>query len=518
MNSRGESLLASTFQHLDGISSKREHQLWMEGVKNWDDYQSVQDSQLVLFEDVPCTPFYLGFEQSRKALESGDAEFFARRLIRPDHYRIALAFPEKTLFLDIETTGLSLYYDTITLIGWSMSDRLGFLLPGDPIDEFSSVLSDAKVLVTFNGSLFDLRFIRKQFPQLNVPPAHVDLRFLARRVGLNGGQKRIEDLLELKRPDSISGMDGKTAPVLWHEYCFGMVSSLETLLNYNYCDIQGMKLIFDRVVDMVMEKDQMPSWLRSHSKFGSVMKLLGEESPLHGELMSHQPFVPRITLKDLGMTDQCCFVGIDLTASEKRASGFCALRGNEATTSLLSSDDEIVATVVAAKPKIVSIDSPLSLPFGRSTVSDEDPNRKSAGIMRHCERILKKRGINVYPCLIKSMQMLTQRGMRLAAHLRSLGIPVIESYPGAAQDIMGIPRKGSSIELLKKGLIRFGIEGDFVERAKVTHDELDAITSALVAGFFWSGAFEALGTEEEGFLIVPDLRERATMNLWQLSA
>jgi dephospho-CoA kinase len=102
------------------------------------------------------------------------------------------------------------------------------------------------------------------------------------------------------------------------------------------------------------------------------------------------------------------------------------------------------------------------------------------------------------------MQKLTERGIGLARRFRSLGIATIESYPGAAQDIMGIPRKRASMELLSLGLQRFGLSGDFAT-LKVSHDELDAITSAVVGGFFWSGHFEALGSENEEYLIIPDL-------------
>ena len=105
------------------------------------------------------------------------------------------------------------------------------------------------------------------------------------------------------------------------------------------------------------------------------------------------------------------------------------------------------------------------------------------------------------------MQQLTARGIRLAKELRSKGLPVIESYPGAAQDIMGIPRKRAGLEYLKGGLAAFGISGKFLD-AKVSHDEVDAVTSAAVGLFFWSGKFEALGNEEEEFLIVPDLEIR----------
>jgi predicted nuclease with RNAse H fold/dephospho-CoA kinase len=138
-------------------------------------------------------------------------------------------------------------------------------------------------------------------------------------------------------------------------------------------------------------------------------------------------------------------------------------------------------------------------------VNDDDPGRNEFGIMRFCERALKRRGVNVYPSLIPSMQRLTARGMMLANHFRSLGVPVIESYPGAAQDIMGIPRKRASLEYLARGLQLFGIDGKF-DYKTVTHDELDAITSAIVGQFFWSGKYEGLGNENEEYLIIPDLK------------
>ena len=138
-------------------------------------------------------------------------------------------------------------------------------------------------------------------------------------------------------------------------------------------------------------------------------------------------------------------------------------------------------------------------------MTDDDPSRQSAGIMRISERILKRRGINVYPCLLPSMQRLTERGMRLARELRSRGFDVIECYPGAAQDIMGIPRKGAGEEWLKLGLSEFGVTGDFSSQA-LTHDELDAITCSLVGTFYIAGLIEALGGDGEEPMIVPKLK------------
>jgi len=205
-----------------------------------------------------------------------------------------------------------------------------------------------------------------------------------------------------------------------------------------------------------------------------------------------------------GEAKNATVVGIDLTSSGDKPSGWCVLHGAFAETDMIGSDEDIIARILSTDPVLVSIDSPLSIPYGRTRVEDDDPTRSEFGIMRRCERELKRRGINVYPCLLPSMQGLTRRGMGLAARLRDLGVPVIESYPGAAQDIIGIPRKGAGEEFLKRGLVDFGVLGRFASEA-VRHDELDAITSALVGSFFLAGKYEALGGESEDPLIIPDL-------------
>jgi dephospho-CoA kinase len=66
------------------------------------------------------------------------------------------------------------------------------------------------------------------------------------------------------------------------------------------------------------------------------------------------------------------------------------------------------------------------------------------------------------------------------------------------------PAKGAGEEFLKLGLVDFGILGRFINES-VRHDELDAITSALVGYFFFAGKYEALGGDSEDPLIVPDL-------------
>ncbi|MEI7857328.1 MAG: hypothetical protein WCH85_07485 [Methanomicrobiales archaeon] len=152
---------------------------------------------------------------------------------------------------------------------------------------------------------------------------------------------------------------------------------------------------------------------------------------------------------------------------------------------------------------LISIDSSLGLPAGRCCVHDTCDCRKY-GIMRESERILRKRGIRVYPTLIKSMQNLTLRGMELARRFRGAGYTVIESYPGGTQDILAFPRKKINLRLLETDLMGLGII-PHSDRNPVTHDQLDALTSALVGYFYKAGMYEAIGNEAEGYLILPEM-------------
>ena len=505
-------MLLNTFQHLSGISGKKELELWRSGVITWKDFERSQNYQLALLtsDDSENSPLYL----SQKALKEEDADFFVRRLVPQEYYRIALNLHKHTMFLDIETTGLSKYYDSITLIGWSIGREYGVLIQGDSDKAFREAIAKAKTIVTFNGSLFDLPFMRNKIKDLNLPACHVDFRFLAKRVGLSGGQKAIEKEIGLRRSKDLENIEGKTAALLWYKYRWGDQGALKQLISYNHADIEGMKVILDKVVERLLKKMQAPTRIRSVHKFSKSKSTIrwssGKTNLKEGikvRSFKGQPG-PLITLKDLSVISDnrnLRAVGIDLTGSEARPSGWCILDYDTAITRCLSTDEEIIQETIAVKPDVVSIDSPLSIPEGRTTVSDDDPGRKKYGIMRYCERQLKRRGVNVYPSLIPSMQKLTARGIRLAHRFRSLGIPVIESYPGAAQDIMGIPRKRASLEYLARGLELFGIKGDFTKH-QVTHDELDAITSAVVGLFFWSGKYEALGNEAEEYLIIPDLK------------
>jgi uncharacterized protein len=189
--------------------------------------------------------------------------------------------------------------------------------------------------------------------------------------------------------------------------------------------------------------------------------------------------------------------GIDLAGVESRPTGLCIMDDSlRSSTCLLYTDNEIVEKTLKCAPNIVAIDAPLALPRGRESLT-----KRSNIHLRECDRELLKMGIKFFPLTLGPMRKLTERGMRLRAELEKKGLMVIETYPGAVQDILGIPRKGKGLEKLARGLSLAGIKG---LDTGLTGDELDAITCALAGILYLRGKYRAIGDPDEVLMILPE--------------
>ena len=178
-------------------------------------------------------------------------------------------------------------------------------------------------------------------------------------------------------------------------------------------------------------------------------------------------------------------VGIDLAGSPRRPTGICVLRGLRAQTRIAFSDEDILNTLDQTQPDLVPIDAPLSLPMGRGSIHD-----RSCEHFRDCDRALRQLGIRFFPITLGPMRMLTERGLTLKLRISALGYRTIECYPGAAQDVWGIPRQHKDRNKLLAGLKKLGVRG---LAAAATGDELDAATAALVGRWHLLGQGEMLG-------------------------
>jgi len=194
-------------------------------------------------------------------------------------------------------------------------------------------------------------------------------------------------------------------------------------------------------------------------------------------------------------------VGLDLAARPWRPTGAAVLTEGKIHPALLFGDDDILEFVGRHRPGLVAVDAPLSLPAGRCCLRTDCDCRRF-GIARRCDRELVRLGFRVFWTALPSMVELTRRGIALARRLRAEGFRVVEVFPGAAQQRLGLPRKQDNRSQLARRLAE-GWGLILPADRKLTHDELDAATAAVVGLLYLQGSAEAVGDPAEGQIILP---------------
>ncbi len=187
-------------------------------------------------------------QESQNAFRRRDVKFFSKRLPQPEQWRVYRAFADQAAFLDIETTGLSADFDEITVIGLYDGKFFQAFVRGKNLDDFPRVIERYPLLVTFNGSTFDIPFLRRKFRGFE-PNAHLDLRYPLRRLGYTGGLKHIEVKVGIKRPAHLREVDGFEAVRLWNDYRRGNRNALDLLVEYCRLDVMNLQPLAARVAN-----------------------------------------------------------------------------------------------------------------------------------------------------------------------------------------------------------------------------------------------------------------------------
>ncbi|MBN1276340.1 MAG: ribonuclease H-like domain-containing protein [Deltaproteobacteria bacterium] len=234
-------MLEHTFIHIQGIGPNTERMFWDRGIRTWDSFLSEKRTVLS-----PGRDQFIKEELEASVRHLDDIRFFSKRLSCGEIWRIYDAFKEKTVFLDIETSGGGQGYDEITLIGMYDAHKVQTFINGKNLEEFETAIADYDLMITFNGSIFDIPYIRRFFPCISLPPAHIDLRFLLKKLGYSGGLKKIEEDFGLERAPEIKGLNGYAAVMMWNSYQSGDQNALKRLIEYNTADIVNLEPLMEK--------------------------------------------------------------------------------------------------------------------------------------------------------------------------------------------------------------------------------------------------------------------------------
>ncbi len=208
-----------------------------------------------------------------------------------------LGDPDKLLFFDIETTGLSAEHSRVYLIGcaypkegkWRLiqwfADRTDS--EKEVLSAFFAFLRDFSVLVHFNGDTFDIPFLLKRCRVLGLPydfsgVTGVDIyKKIKPCRGLlpleNMRQKSIERFLGIRREDPFTG--GQLIEI-YREYLLSRDSRLyDTLMLHNFEDLEGMP----RILPILRYADFMEGGFRlEEERILDVSENIPENAPQIG--------------------------------------------------------------------------------------------------------------------------------------------------------------------------------------------------------------------------------------------
>ena len=237
-------MIAEALQHCEGIGPVRLTQLHAAGVRCWWD---VLDHPLC----IPAGWRGALVAESRRcdaALAAEDVRYFVDRLAPADRWRILGHFYDCTSFFDIETMGL--HYDApITVIVCWHRGQLHTFVEHENLDDFLDLLDDVNLLVSFNGSSFDVPRTLDAFHLPELPCAHLDLRWCCFHQGMIGGLKSIATKAGIQRPADLLEVDGQEAVrlwIAWREQTSEVARS--ELIRYCAADVLLMVLIAQQLI------------------------------------------------------------------------------------------------------------------------------------------------------------------------------------------------------------------------------------------------------------------------------
>lgn len=232
-------MLKNTFLHIPGIGIQTEKRLWNLGIYSWDLFFNHRKTGM------PPKKFDTMFQclkESKNQMASLNPNYFAERIPAGHHWRFFPEFRNTTVYLDIETTGLSPYYESITTISLYDGKSIFYYVKDQNLDDFVRDINRYKVIVTYNGKSFDIPFIERYF-DIQLSQAHIDLRYILAGLGYKGGLKSCETQLGFNRGD-LTDVDGFFAVLLWHDYLKNRnEKALDTLLAYNIQDVLTLEML-----------------------------------------------------------------------------------------------------------------------------------------------------------------------------------------------------------------------------------------------------------------------------------
>ena len=259
-------MIRKSFIFLERVK-KKEQSIWQQGICDWNSFLKVDNIKGISKQKKQY--YNRKIKEAQQALIDEKPSYFINKLPKKEMWRLYNYFKDDCCFLDIEIDGRG----KIILIGISNYYNTNIFVKGVNLEQniIEKELSKYKLIITFNGSSFDLPKIRKQL-KININIPHIDLKPICVNLGLKGGLKEVERILNLKRPKHLYGN-----PIdLWKAFhASGDKAWLNLLIDYNKEDIENLQGVMDYVYKDLSKK--LYKQLNSSLAYGTESYPLGSQ-------------------------------------------------------------------------------------------------------------------------------------------------------------------------------------------------------------------------------------------------
>ncbi len=179
-------MLIKTFLHLAGFTKKREKELWDKGVRNWTLFNRLKERHIhsLGFKPQIYNKYRDFIKKSQSNLRVKNHLFFSNFLPKEETWRLYPEFSKDTCFMNVLTSGRCASQHDIGMITVSSNKKVTNFVQGQNLDEkhLKKELSKYKVVVTFDGSKFDMPFIQNKFPKIKIDHIQLELRKLYSKI------------------------------------------------------------------------------------------------------------------------------------------------------------------------------------------------------------------------------------------------------------------------------------------------------------------------------------------------
>lgn len=235
-------MIESSFCVLSGVGLKTERRLWQGGIGTWTEFLSSRTIPGIRPSRKTVDDAELSQAQAHRAEE--DARYFGNKLPASEHWRLYEWLRPRAVHLDIETNS----FGQITVVGLYGHGGFTSLVQGESLtrQRLCEEMARYDLLVTFNGTSFDLPVLLAAIQGLPLDQPHMDLCLLGRQLGYRGGLKAIEHQLGIPRRADLWGMSGADAGQLWNRWRHRRdEEARERLLAYNEADCVNLQPLAD---------------------------------------------------------------------------------------------------------------------------------------------------------------------------------------------------------------------------------------------------------------------------------